>query len=98
MADPSAHQTRLGGARRLDQPDRVGLDDILRPVLPVAAISIPATRQHLSDAMGSEEISTVTQLQTVQGMVVRTHRSRTRPVQALGVEPRFPVGSMRRAE
>ncbi|GAB1645345.1 hypothetical protein KRMM14A1259_57680 [Krasilnikovia sp. MM14-A1259] len=51
-----------------------------------------------SDWPLTEEVPTAAKLQTVQGMVVRAPRSRTRPVQALGVEPRLPVGSMRRAE
>ena len=46
----------LGRARRMDQPDRGGLDDVLRPVLPVGAVSLPATHQHLPDALGPEEV------------------------------------------
>src|SRR2546423_298812 len=98
MADPPTHQTRSEWARRLDQSDRVGLDDVLRPVLPVAVVSLPAACQHLPDALGSQEVQAAAWLQAVQGVVVRARRSSARAVQALGVGTRVRVDSMRRAE
>ena len=99
VADPHAHQARPGRARRDDQPGRGGLDELLRPVLPVAAVSPPATHQHLPDAVGWQEVQTAPPLQTVQGMVVRAPRSRAQAVRALdlggGLARR---NAMRRAE
>ena len=46
----------LGGIRlRLDQSDRVRVDDVLRPVLPVGVASLPAPHQHLPDAVAQKK-------------------------------------------
>ena len=57
LADPPAHRHDLDRDRRADQPGRGGLDELLRPVLPVAAVSPPPAHQHLPDALGTAEIS-----------------------------------------
>ena len=40
----------------LINPVVAGLDELLRPVLPVAAVSPPASQQHLPDALGRQEV------------------------------------------
>ena len=48
---------RSRGTCRVDQSDHPWLDELLRPVLPVGAVSPPQAHQHLPGALGSEEIS-----------------------------------------
>jgi RNA-directed DNA polymerase len=59
---------------------------------------LSATHQYLPGALGAEEIQEVALLQTPQGMVDRTPRSRARPVQALGMGETVQLERMRRAE
>jgi hypothetical protein len=75
----------------------VGLDGVLRPVLPVGTVSLPAARQHLPDALGAEEIQEAALLQALQLLVDRTSRSRSRTVQVLGVGETVLLEKMRRA-
>jgi RNA-directed DNA polymerase len=57
-------------------------------VLPDGAISAPAARQHLPEALGLEEVQTAADPQAVQAVVGRTARTRARPVHPLAVGPR----------
>src|SRR2546423_8060065 len=65
--------------------------------LTAGVTSTHATRQHLPDAMGAQEIPEAALLQTVPGVVDRGPRSRTRPVQTLDLGARVRVDSIRRA-
>ena len=67
-----------------DQPDRGGLDELLRPVLPVAAVSPPAAHQHLPDALGRQESTNDCAPTDGSSVVARAPRSRPRAVHSTG--------------
>src|SRR6201984_3917482 len=43
----------------MDQPDRAGLDAVLRRVLPLGPVSAPDPHQRLPDALGSQQVPPV---------------------------------------
>src|SRR3954468_19016051 len=98
MATAPVDWTKCGRAFQGDESDCGGLDQLLRPVLPVEVVSPPAMHQHLPDALGWSKIQTAAFLQAVQGVVVRDHRSRPRTVHALAVGKHVRRIAMRRAE
>ena len=56
LAAPPAHRAHHRRARPEDQPDRAGLDAILRCVLPLRAASPPAAHQRLPDALDPQKV------------------------------------------
>ena len=79
---------RSGRARHDDQPDRGGLDELLRPVLPVA---VDALLQRINTYLMRWAVTKYKRLRSYErfSLVVRAHRSRTRTVHALAVESEF---------
>ena len=67
-ADPSAHRPDAGRPGGMAEPHRRRVDALLRPVLPDEDASHPMARQHLPEALGWEEVSTVADLQAVQAL------------------------------
>ena len=65
MADPPAHRPDLDDLARWLNPIVAGLDQLLRPVLPVGAVSPPAAHQHLPEALGWQEVQAAADLQAV---------------------------------
>jgi RNA-directed DNA polymerase len=98
VADPHVDRSRPERDRRAGQPGCGGLDELLRPVLPVAAVSPPAARQHLPDALGRQEIQAAARLQEVHTVVDRGDRTGTPAVRPLGLDARACRIAMRRAE
>ena len=94
LAFASAHRLVPGPARTVDQSDRAGLVAVLRPVLPVETVCAVQTHQHLSDAMGPQEIPAVTWVQESPRVVESLGRALPSAVRALGVHPWFHGGWM----
>ena len=65
-------------------PIVAGWMELLRPVLPVRTVSLPAAHQHLPDALGAAESTSGCAPTSVQPVVDRAHRSRARTVRPLG--------------
>ena len=57
-------------------PIVAGMDELLRPVLPDGAISPPAARQLLPEALGWEEVQAAADLQAVHAVVDRADQHR----------------------
>ncbi len=58
LATAPSHTLNRSGPRRLDQPDRAGLDELLRGVLPIGPVSPPGTHQRLPAAVGPSKVQT----------------------------------------
>ena len=86
-ADPHAHRPDAQRHGGMAEPHHRRVDELLRPVLPVRDDSPSAARQHLHEALGWEEVSTVADSQAVQAVVDRTARKRARPAGAMEVGP-----------
>ena len=65
---------------------------LLRPVLPVGALSPPAARQRLLEALGWEEVQAATDLQAVQTVVGQAPQPRARPIRPLAMGPHALTG------
>src|SRR4051794_5499015 len=63
MAAAPPNPPLRAGPRALAQPDRRGMDELLRPFLPVAAISPAQAHQRLPGALDEKEVQTAEALQ-----------------------------------
>src|SRR6266571_6595972 len=93
MADPPPHHRRHRNPRRVDQPRRTRLDDLLREVLPNRTRRPAATHQHLPGALGPAEIQTAAVVQEGQTMVARALAQATPTLRPLGLDDRVLNGS-----
>ena len=57
------HLPLRAGPHTMAQPDRVGVDELLRPLLPVGAVSAAQAHQRLPGALDEEEVQTAEDLQ-----------------------------------
>ena len=78
-------------------PIIAGWMQLLRPVLPVGALSPPAARQRLPEALGWEEVQAAADLQAVQAVVGRAAPTTARPVRPLANGSARTERLMRRA-
>src|SRR6266545_5246929 len=88
MADPLPHHRGHRGPRRVDQPRRSRLDDLLREVLPDRTRRPPATHQHLPGALGPAEVQTAAVVQEGQTMVARALAQAIPTLRPLGLDDR----------
>jgi RNA-directed DNA polymerase len=86
-ADPPAHRPVARWPGEMAEPNHRRVDPLLRPVLPNRARSAPQARQHLPEALGREKVQTTADPQTLQPVVDRAARKRTRPVRPLERRP-----------
>jgi RNA-directed DNA polymerase len=77
-------------------PIVAGVDQLLRPVLPVGDLSPPATPQRLPAALGGPEIQTAANREALPEVVDRAARTTARSVHALARGPHV-LGPIRRA-
>ena len=96
-ADPPAHRPVAGRPGAMAEPHRRRVDELLRPVLPVGAISPPAARQRLPEALGWEEVPTAANPSSGSSAGGPGRRSRARPIRPLAVGPRVLNWLVRRA-
>ena len=76
---------------------RARLDAVLRRVLPLGAASLPATHQHLPDALDPQEVQTAQGIPQGQGMLAANHQSVSPAVRPLGMERQSAMIRMIRA-
>ncbi len=90
LAAAPSHRSYLRRSGRQDQPDRARLDELLRRLLSVGAISPPDPHQRLPDAVGPQQVSPVSGPLGVQPGVVAGDKAIPAVLRALGLDHRRP--------
>jgi RNA-directed DNA polymerase len=85
MAAAPPGQPHLHRPRQSDQPARGGLDAVLRPVLPVAAVSPPGAHQRLPGALDALQVQAATGIEQGPPQTAGDHRTVSPHVRALEV-------------
>jgi hypothetical protein len=85
LAAAPSHTPNRTGPRRLDQPDRTGLDDLLRGVLPISPLSPPGTHQRLPAAVGPSKVQTAAEQQESPESVEQSDPETTGCLRPLGL-------------
>src|SRR6266496_4895880 len=97
MAAAPPNQAQLRRTRTTDQPDRAGLDPVLRSVLPLRTVSASRPHQRLPDALDPQEIQTTATPPQGPGMLATHHPPTPQALRPLGMGPRRLVTRMTRA-
>lgn len=92
-----SHQPHRARPRAMAQPDRGGVDELLRPVLPVGALSAAQTHQCLPGALDEEEVQTAEDLQESTHSLGAHHPPVPAVLHALAMGPGVLMVRLRRA-
>jgi len=86
LAAAPPHPPFRSGPRTLDQPDRAGLDELLRSLLQVGPVSPAGTHQRLPDAVDPKEIQTVAEQEESPGRLEPSRHTTTPVLRPLGLD------------
>ena len=96
LAAAPTQRTHPQRPRTSDQPDRAGLDQLLRPLLPVEADLASPTHRRLPRTVGHEEVQTAARAPAT-GTTDAGQRPRTRPAPLCPLASSAAYGRMTRA-